>query len=157
MTDKINPLQMLDILDRLRIYAARPGSASDLANDAIAEIERLNKAIRWEQSRSIRVGTHSPGCWGWGHHHYDCALHEINRLNNEVSNLQAGVQMSTVIQPSPEKMLMAQEAARFMNMSRAGFYRNVKDGHLPQAYYITPGTPRWRLSELQAAKEGRWK
>ena len=43
MTDKIDPLQVLGIVDRLRIYAARPGSASDLANDAIAEIERLQQ------------------------------------------------------------------------------------------------------------------
>jgi hypothetical protein len=43
MTDKIDPLQMLDIVDRLKIYAARPGSASDLADDAAAEIEALRK------------------------------------------------------------------------------------------------------------------
>jgi predicted DNA-binding transcriptional regulator AlpA len=117
------------------------------------EIKRLNDALKFEQNRTGRVGTHSPGCWGWGHNHYDCALKEMKVLRDEVSKLEAAAFMK----PSPEKMLSPTEAYKFIGLSRPGFYKNVKKGHLPQPYYITPGTPRWRLSELQAAKEGRWK
>jgi hypothetical protein len=48
--------------------------------DAVDEIERLEKALRWEQNWLSRVGTHSEGCWQWGPTHYQCALRHIEEL-----------------------------------------------------------------------------
>jgi predicted DNA-binding transcriptional regulator AlpA len=121
---------------------------------AVLEYHRLMDALSREQSRSERIGTHGPGCWAWGHQHYECAMQEIKRLTEEIGSLQIGVRMSEVIEPSPEKMLKADEAYRFLGMPRSTFYSNVKLGHLPQPYYITHGSPRWKLGELEAAKRG---
>lgn len=41
------------------------------------EIERLTKALHYEQHWLSRVGTHGPECWRWGPSHYDCAVRKI--------------------------------------------------------------------------------
>ena len=49
----------------------------------LAEIERLNKALQWEQNRAEHMATHGEGCWKWGPSHYECALQEIQRIKKE--------------------------------------------------------------------------
>lgn len=54
--------------------------SDNLLEEAQAEIERLEKALRWEQNWMSRVGTHSEGCWQWGPGHYQCALRHIEEM-----------------------------------------------------------------------------
>jgi len=50
---------------------------------AADEIERLRKALRYEQHILSREGTHGPDCATWGPAHYECAMREIERLRAE--------------------------------------------------------------------------
>lgn len=46
------------------------------------EIERLTRALHYEQHFRTRVGTHGPGCYSWGPAHYECALRKIKTGSN---------------------------------------------------------------------------
>ena len=53
--------------------------AAALLRTQHAEIERLNAALKWEQNRAERIGTHGPGCETWGPAHYECLLRSVER------------------------------------------------------------------------------
>lgn len=48
-----------------------------------AEVDRLNAAIRYEQHREGRIGTHGAGCYAWGPAHYECAMRELGAVRDE--------------------------------------------------------------------------
>ena len=54
-----------------------------------AEIARLNAALRYEQHRAERIGTHGPGCERWGPAHYECLLREAEGLRRDAERYRA--------------------------------------------------------------------
>jgi hypothetical protein len=66
-----------EVLEQCRIN----GMSAEREDALAAEVERLNKALTWEQNRSERIGTHGPGCHTWGSQHYECLLRKFNEEN----------------------------------------------------------------------------
>jgi hypothetical protein len=66
-----------EVLEQCRIN----GMSAEREDALRAEVERLNKALTWEQNRAERIGTHGPGCHTWGSQHYECLLRKFNEEN----------------------------------------------------------------------------
>jgi len=52
-----------------------------------------------------------------------------------------------------DPLLTAAESAAETGRGLSTFWRDLRAGKLPPAYYVTPRCPRWRRSELRAAVE----
>jgi hypothetical protein len=65
-----------EVLEQCRIN----GMSAEREDALRAEVERLNKALTWEQNRAGRIGTHGPGCHTWGSQHFECLLRKYNEL-----------------------------------------------------------------------------
>ena len=50
--------------------------------------------------------------------------------------------------PGIDPLLTAREAAAYRRQGLSTFWRQVKLGQVPKPIYITPRSPRWRLSDL---------
>lgn len=50
-----------------------------------------------------------------------------------------------------DPLLDARESAAESGRGLSTFWRDVRNGRLPAAYYVTPKCPRWRRSELRAS------
>ena len=65
--------------DVLRLALTQP----EEQNDKDEEIERLRKALYYEENRFQRIGTHASDCWKWGPNHYECALRHIKAIEED--------------------------------------------------------------------------
>jgi excisionase family DNA binding protein len=50
-------------------------------------------------------------------------------------------------------LLTAEELARYLNVTVPGLYKAVNSGRIPAPSYPLSRSPRWRLSEIDAALE----
>ena len=59
----------------------------------------------------------------------------------------------TLFALTADPLLTAREAAAFRRQGLSTFWRDVKEGRVPQPVRITPKAPRWRLSDLCPPRE----
>jgi len=56
----------------------------------VTQIERLTKALHYEENRLNRIGTHGETCFSWGPQHYECAMREIERQRQVIETWREG-------------------------------------------------------------------
>lgn len=76
---------MSDLIKRLRALARSEHSDFAIGDEAADEIERLTAALKWEQHRAERQGTHGEGCANWGPAHYECLTAERDELRRQLA------------------------------------------------------------------------
>ena len=64
----------------INVYEQDTLIPADRITELEAEVERLNKALTYEENRTGRIGTHGPGCHLWGPAHYECLKSELEKL-----------------------------------------------------------------------------
>jgi len=61
--------------------------------------------------------------------------------------------LPVIVPASPDPLLKARDAARYVDLSLPALWAGVRAGRLPAPFYPAPRAPRWRESELRAALE----
>jgi predicted DNA-binding transcriptional regulator AlpA len=68
-------------------------------------------------------------------------------------NIRNKLPISSLQYVPDDPLLTAAEAAAERRQALSTFWRDVRAGRVPPAYYVSSRCPRWRRSELRAALE----
>jgi hypothetical protein len=119
------------------------------ADEAQAEVERLNKALQWEQNRAGRIGTHGPGCHTWGPAHFECLLREHERLKASIAldkKAENARELGLDYGPAPVQELCWIDKTRFKELQEGRPVTTTLTVHRPFAddmpLYAIPPTPQ---------------
>jgi hypothetical protein len=97
-----------EVVEQCRIN----GMSAEREDALRAEVDRLNKALTWEQNRAERIGTHGPGCHTWGPSHYECLLRVNAELVEALKELVYETEMVSIGDYSEEAHDIAVSKAR---------------------------------------------